>query len=295
MANENDYYSVLGVTKEASVDEIKKAYRKLALEYHPDRNKSKEAEGKFKEVTKAYEVLSDEGKRKAYDQFGHAAFEQGAGQQGPFGGAGQPRGGSYGPFTYSYSTGGEGPDFGFGGSGDPFDIFEQFFGGASPFGQRSRRPSYSLTLTFMEAAMGVEKQVTINGKSQKIKIPAGVDKGSRIRFGEYDVVVDIAPDKKFSREGADVMSDEEVSYAKAVAGGEVKVDTITGPVNIRIPAGTQSGIFIRLSGRGIQRLRGSGRGDHYVKIKIYVPKKITRRQKELLDEFEKESEQKRWY
>src|SRR5580704_8550522 len=139
MADSKDYYDILGVSKTASADEIKRAYRKLALQYHPDRNKTKEAEEKFKEVTKAYEVLSNEEKRKSYDQFGAAAFEQGAGQ-GPFGGAGGPfggfggaqggqGGGQYGPFSYTYSTNGQGFDFG--GFSDPFDIFEQFFGGGA--------------------------------------------------------------------------------------------------------------------------------------------------------------------
>src|SRR5882672_6130555 len=128
MADNKDYYDILSVSKSATADEIKKAYRKLALQYHPDRNKTKEAEEKFKEVTKAYEVLSSEEKRKTYDQFGHAAFEQGAGQ-GPFGGAGSPfggQGGQYGPFTYTYSTDSSGQGFDFGGATDPFDIFEQF-------------------------------------------------------------------------------------------------------------------------------------------------------------------------
>src|SRR3989344_2663920 len=154
MADTKDYYQTLGVTKSASTDEIKKAYRKLALQYHPDRNKGKDSETKFKEVTKAYEVLSDSQKKQTYDQFGHAAFEQGAGQ-GPFGGAGGPFGGfgqqQGGPFSYTYSTGGDGgAGFDFGGFSDPFEIFEQFFGGWSPFGARSRRQAYSLTLDFLE-------------------------------------------------------------------------------------------------------------------------------------------------
>src|SRR3989344_9484383 len=130
---EKDYYQILGVSKTASVGEIKKAYRKLALMYHPDKNKSKDAEAKFKEITKAYEVLSDSQKRQAYDQFGHSAFEQGfAGGQGPFGGFGQA--GRQGPFTYTYTTSGS-RDFGFdfGGFSDPFEIFEQFFFGAALF------------------------------------------------------------------------------------------------------------------------------------------------------------------
>jgi DnaJ-class molecular chaperone len=292
MASEKDYYQILGVPKTATLDEIKKAYRKLALEYHPDRNKTKEAADKFKEVTKAYEVLSNAEKRKTYDQFGHAAFEQGAGQ-GPFGGSqggpfgGGQRGGQYGPFTYTYSSGGGGADFDFGGFSDPFDIFEQFFGGGSPFGSRSRRPAYSLRISFDEAVHGAEKQVNINGKTQKIKIPAGVDRGSRMRFGEYDVVFDVTPDPKFAREGYDIVSEKEISFPKAALGGEISVPTIDGEIKIRIPAGTQPETLIRLAGRGVQKIQGSGRGNHYVKIRVTIPKKLTKEQKDLLEKLEK--------
>ncbi len=287
MAAQKDYYEILGVSKTASADEIKKAYRKLALEYHPDRNKTKEGEQKFKEVTKAFEVLSNAEKRQQYDQFGHAAFEQGAGQ-GPFG-AGGPfgqQGGQYGPFTYTYSTGGAGD---FGGFSDPFEIFEQFFGGGSPFGARQRRPAYSITISFDEAVHGTEKNVTIDGKSQKIKIPAGVDRGSRIRFDNYDVVVDVMPDKQFQREGYDIVADRELSFAQAAMGGEIEVETVDGNVKIRVPAGTQPNTLIRLSGKGVKHVRGNGKGDHYVRIKITVPKKLSNKQKQLLEEFEKES------
>jgi DnaJ-class molecular chaperone len=291
---DKDYYQILGITKSASADEIKKAYRKLALQYHPDRNKGKEAEGKFKEVTKAYEVLSDPQKRQTYDQFGHAAFEQGAGQ-GPFGGAGGPFGGfggRGGPFSYTYTTGGDGgAGFDFGGFNDPFEIFEQFFGGASPFG-RQRRQTYSLQIDFSEAVHGVAKKVNIGGKSQTIKIPAGVDEGSRIRFGDYDVVVSVTPDKKFQRQGFDIIGDKEISFAQAAMGGEVQIETIDGNLKIRIPGGTQSGTAIRLRGKGVSRLHGSSRGDHYVRIKVAVPKHLTGKQKELLKEFEGESSKK---
>ncbi len=286
MADSKDYYQVLGVSKSATLDEIKKAYRKLALEYHPDRNKTKEGEGKFKEVTKAYEVLGNEEKRKTYDQFGHAAFEQGAGNAG----GGGPFGGGQGPFTYSYSsTGGQGGDFG--GFADPFDIFEQFFGGGSPFGNaRSRNPVYSLRVSFEDAVHGAEKQVTINNKSQKVKIPAGVDSGSRIRFDGYDVVIDVAPDSRFGREGYDIVSDKNISFSQAALGAEVRVETIDGPIEIKIPSGTQSGVLIRLSGRGVPRLRASGKGDHYVRIKVVVPQRLTKRQKELLEELQAEDQ-----
>jgi DnaJ-class molecular chaperone len=286
MADNKDYYQILGVAKGATRDEIKKAYRKLALEFHPDRNKTKEGELKFKEVTKAYEVLSNEEKRKTYDQFGHAAFEQGggAGAGGPFGGAG----GRQGPFSYSYSSNGQNANFDFGGGVDPFDIFEQFFGGGSPFGQQSRRPTYSVTISFSEAVHGVEKNVTIDGKAQKIKIPAGVDSGSAIRFQDYDVAIRVTADARFARDGYDIVSEQEISYAQAALGAEISVETVGEKVKIKIPAGTQPGMLVRLSGRGVPRLQGSGRGDHYVRIKISVPKKLTRRQKELLEDLQKE-------
>lgn len=297
MAINKDYYTILGIPKTATLDEIKKAYRKLALEYHPDRNKSKESEEKFKEITKAYEVLSNDEKRRMYDQVGHAAFESGAaGGQGPFGSAGGFGGqaGQYGPFAYSYSTGG-GFDFDFGGYSDPFEIFEQFFGGASPFGARQRRPVYSATISFMEAAKGVEKEVVIDGKRQKIKIPQGVNNGSRIRFENYDIVIDILPDSRFAREDYDVISEKEISFAQAALGGEITVATIDGDIKIRIPQGTQPGALIRLNGRGIPHIRGSDRGNHYVRIKLTVPKKLTKHQKELLQAFQKEEGKQSWF
>lgn len=295
---EKDFYQVLGISKTASPEEIKKAYRKLALEYHPDKNKTKEAEGKFKEVTQAYEVLSDSTKKQQYDQFGHAAFTQGGGGQpggGPFGGG---QSGQYGPFSYSYSTGGNGAGgFDFGGFSDPFEIFEQFFGGGSPFSQgRARRQVYSIAIEFMEAVKGVEKRVTIGGKTQTIKIPPGVDNGNRIRFGDYDVVVEVNPNKQFKREGYDIISEKEISFPQAVLGSEVEVETVQGSVKIKIPASTQPETVIRLRGKGVQQVRGSGHGDHYVRIKVAVPKNLNARQKKLLEEFELEDKGKKsWF
>lgn len=295
MADAKDYYQVLGVSKGASADEIKKAYRKLALEYHPDRNKGKDAAAKFKEVTKAYEILSDPQKRQTYDQFGAAAFEQGAGQ-GPFGGAQ----GQYGPFTYTYySNGGQGGpnvDFDFGGFSDPFEIFEQFFGGASPFGAgRQRRPTYSLAIDFMDAVRGVTKEVVIEKKEQKIKIPAGVDNGSRIRFGDYDVIVQVNPHPKFQREGYDIVADEEISFAQAALGDTVSVETVQGPVKLKIPSGTQPGTVIRLAQRGVPYVNSSNKGNHYVRIKVTVPKNLTSEQKKLLEQFESSKGKKGWF
>lgn len=300
---EKDYYQSLGVSKTSSVDEIKKAYRKLALQYHPDRNKSPEAHEKFKEVTKAYEVLSDPKKRQTYDQFGAAAFEGGAaGGQGPFGGAGGPfggfggqQGGQYGPFTYTYSSSGGNGDFG-GGFADPFDIFEQFFGGASPFGRAQRRPTYRLSISFDEAMKGAEKNVTIDGKNQKIKIPKGVDTGSRVRFGDYDIVMEVSPDPHFQRQGYDLVTEEEVSFPKAALGTEVTVKTIDGTVRLKVPGGTQPNTVFRLRGKGVPHVKGSGRGDQYVKIIVTVPKSLSKRQRELLEEFDSDAASKKsWF
>jgi len=293
-----DYYQVLGVNKNSSQDEIKKAYRKLALQYHPDKNKSKDASDKFKEVGKAYEVLSDPQKRQTYDQFGAAAFEQGGpGGQGPFG-QGSPFGqqGGYGPFTYTYTTGGDSSDFDFGGFSDPFELFRQFFGGESPFTQRQQRPTYSITIDFLEAAKGTAKRVNIEGKSQTIKIPAGVDDGSRIRFDNYDIIIRVKSDPKFRREGYDVVSEKEISFLQAILGGVIQVETVQGPVKLRIPQGTQPDTVFRLAQKGISHLRGSGKGNHYARIKIIVPKNVSQKQKKLLEEFEEEGKHKKgWF
>ncbi|GDX62322.1 integrase [Candidatus Levyibacteriota bacterium] len=278
-----DYYKTLGVIKSASGDEIKKSYRKLALRYHPDRNKTKEGELKFKEVTKAYEILSDNQKRQTYDQYGAAAFEQDGGA-GPFGG-------QQGPFSSSYSTGNTGQGFDPSGFSDPFDIFEQFFGG----GSRQRRQSYSLTIDFMEAVKGVEKKVDIDGKNQSIKIPAGVDDGNRIRFNDFDIIVNIRADSRFQREGADIVSEMQVTFAKACLGDILQVVTVNGEVKLKMPAGTQPETVFRLREKGMPKLRGNSHGDHYVRIKVLVPKHLTKKQKDLLDALDQEVAKKTWF
>lgn len=296
MASQQDYYQTLGVSKSASDAEIKAAYRKKALEWHPDRNRTAGASEKFKEINEAYEVLSNADKKAAYDQFGHAAFQQGGmnGAGGPFGQQGQ--GGfqqGQGPFTYTYRTYGagdqnpfEGVDFG--GFSDPFEIFEQFFGGGFS-GQssrsRPRRQVYSLNITFAEAAKGTEKTVTFGGKNMTIKIPAGVDEGSRVRFGDFDIVISVAPDKRFQRRGADLFVEVEVSFPDAVLGTTVEVPTISSTVPLKVPAGTQPDALIRLRGYGVPVPRTGQKGDLYVRIKITVPSKLTHEQKELLEKF----------
>lgn len=293
MPGKRDYYEVLGVPRTASEAEIKAAYRKLALQWHPDRNKSPEAETKFKEINEAYEVLSDKEKRAAYDQFGHAAFEPGAGfggETGPFGGKTYTY--RQGPFTYTYTTygGGEGPDLGFdfGGFSDPFEIFAQFFGGASPFGagRASRKPRYSLSLSFMEAALGAEKEVVIEGKRRKIKIPAGVDDGSVIDFKDFYLTVDVLPDETFRREGLDIYVEKEITFPQAALGAIVEVPTLTGSLGLRVRPGTQPGTMIRLRGKGIKDAKTGRIGDEYVRLRVVVPTHLSRRQREVLEKFE---------
>ncbi|MDP3998430.1 MAG: DnaJ C-terminal domain-containing protein [bacterium] len=286
-----DFYEILGVAKNATPEELKRAYRKMALEWHPDRHQQdkKVAEEKFKEINEAYEILSKPDKRSAYDQFGRAAFEPGGmGAGGPFG-AGFGEGGKthrQGPFTYTYynsgGPGGQSSDWDTGGFADPFEIFEQFFGTASPFGQRQRKPVYSLRVDFMESVKGCEKEVVVGQKHRKIKIPAGVSDGVRIRFDEFDLLVEVKPDEVFQRHGDDLVVDFPLSFARAALGDIISVPTIDGPVKLRIQPGTQPGAMIRLRGKGAAHLRGSGRGDQYVRIRIEVPQRLTPQQKELL-------------
>lgn len=291
MAAKSDYYDILGVDKGSSADEIKKAYRKKALEWHPDKHKDnkEEAERRFKEINEAYQVLSDPQKKSAYDQFGHQAFAPGGAasgfgaQQGPF-----SQQGRWGPFTYTYtSSGGQNPFQGFD-FGDPFEIFEQFFGG-SPFGARSaRKPRYSITIDFMEAIEGVEKEVEIEGKKRKIKIPAGINEGSRINFDDFILSVDIRPHDVFEREGDDIFVRVLIPYSLAVLGGSTEVPTVDGDVKIKIRPGMQSGTMMRLRVKGAPRLRGRGRGDQYVRLQVVVPEKLSREQKRLIEELQEE-------
>ncbi len=283
MATKRDYYEILGVEKTVTPDELKKAYRQMAMKFHPDRNKEEGAEEKFKEINEAYEVISDEQKRKTYDQFGHAAFEGAAGMGGnPFGG-GFRQGG---PFTYTYSTSGGNPFEGYDDFSDPFDIFEQFFGGGFAGGQaRQRKPRYTLRVDFMDAVKGAEKKVTIDGKEHTIKIPAGADDGTRIRYEEFDITLDVLPHKKFRRDGYDIFIDQEIDFTTAALGGQTEVETLDDMLKLKVRAGTQSHTLIRLQGEGVQHVRGGGKGDMYVRLVVTIPKKLSRKQKKLLEQF----------
>ena len=278
-----DYYETLGIGKNATQSEIKTAYRKLALKWHPDKNKSKEAVEKFKKINEAYEVLSDPKKKSLYDQYGSAAFKGGVGNTGAY---------REGPFTYTYTTSGEGSPFGnvdFGGFSDPFEIFEQFFGFNSARRRQSRRSLYEITITFEEAVKGVEKNVVIKGKSKKIKIPAGIDNGSRVRFSDFDILVKIKNNTAFRRKGQDVFYEKEISLSKAILGGIVEVPTPDGEkIKIKVHSGTKPNSMLRLREKGIPYIHSSSRGDMYVVFKIAIPEKLTRKGKELLEELEGE-------
>ena len=314
-----DYYEVLGVSKSASADEIRKAHRKLVRQYHPDVNKNnKAAEEKFKEVQEAYDVLSDEHKRKAYDEFGHAGV--GAGGAGPGGvdpamyeayrRAQQGRGG-----RQRWSGGGvtvedfDPSDFGTGGGGDFGDIFEQLFGGSrggrghggraappQPEPTRGSDIEYPITLSFEDAARGttLPLQIRRGGRMEsiEIKIPPGVKDASRIRIkgkgdqgtsgehGDLYIITKVAPHPYYRRDGLDVLVDAPISVYEAILGTKVEVPTLDGPVTVTIPPGTSSSAKLRIKERGIHR--GTEKGDEYVVVKIIVPKGIDPEDKELL-------------
>ena len=356
MEDKRDYYEVLGVSKGATADEIKKAYRKITKANHPDLHPGdKQCEERFKEANEAYEVLSDEEKRKKYDQFGHAAFDPNAG----YGGAGFD---------------------GFGDLGDIFGDLFGSFGGFGGFGGQTRNPNAprrgenvrtSVNISFEEAAFGCEKEVTAprveqcpdcggsgcapgttpevcpdckgsgtvrtttrtpfgmaqstgpcskcrgTGKiihqpcktcrgmgrirrqhKMTVKIPAGIDDGqtiSRAGYGDTGtngvspgdllISVIVRPHAIFERAGNSVLMEQEISYAQATLGAEVEVPTLDGKVKLTIPEGTQPGAVFRMRGRGIPYLRGSGRGDQFVSVKVVVPKNLNANQKELLRQF----------
>jgi molecular chaperone DnaJ len=366
MATKRDYYDVLGVGKNASADEIKKAFRRAAIEHHPDRGGD---EAKFKEINEAYEVLKDESKRKRYDQFGHAGVGGAAGGN-PFDGFGGFGGG-----------GGQNVNFDFGDLGLG-DIFNSFFGGGQPGGgrrtQKGRDVETRVEISFEQAIFGTEVELNMNiedtcdhckgttvepghelktcdqcggsgqvvnvtrtifgniqqamicpkcggrgkipekactvchGKGTRVKnqrimlkIPAGIDDGATIRLREHgeaiangpkgDLYVNIRvkPHKKFTREGELILSDEHVGMVDAALGTEIEVETVDGPVRMKVPAGTQSGSDFKLSGHGVPRLKSDTRGAHIVTIIVDTPTKLTKQQKELLEFFNSGSPEKK--
>ena len=363
MSAKKDYYEVLGVPRSSTADEIKKAYRKLALQHHPDKHKGdKKAEEKFKEIGEAYEVLSDQQKRDAYDRYGHRAFAPGAGM----GGAG----GFHDPFEVFREV------FNSGGAGGGIfgDIFEGAFGGTGGGrrGSRSNQGSdlrYDLEIEFMEAVRGCEKEVTIRrpvscspcqgsgaapgskavtcttcrGQGQvavsrgffsiaqtcpkcsgtgqsiqnpckschgegrveenariKLKIPAGVDTGSRLRSvgqgeagsrggssGDLYVVLTVRSHPVFEREEHDLFCDVPVAFSQLALGAEISIPSLDGEMTLKIPAGTSSNKVFRIRGQGVPSVSGRGRGDLHIRTQVEVPKHLNSAQKEALEHFAK--------
>lgn len=299
-----EYYEILGVSKDASEDDIKKAYKNLAKEHHPDVAKNKEeAEKKFKEINEAYQVLKDPQKRKQYDQFGSAAFNGGAGGGNPFGG-----GQGQGPFTYQYTWGGGDGQSPFG-DVDPFDIFEEVFGFRGFGGARRPRKGknlyYSLNISFVDSIKGTTKKIRVGKDEFDVKIPAGVNNGTELKLegkggeapekgmpnGDLFLSLEVDEDSIFVRQGYDLFAEHHISISQAVLGDKIKVRVIDpsssdgfGEVSLKIPSGTQSGTNFRLSEKGMPRLRGNGRGDIYYRIKVEIPTKINRQQKKLFEE-----------
>ena len=356
-----DYYEILGIGKNASTDEIKKAYRKAAVKFHPDKEGGDET--KFKEASEAYEILKDSQKRQRYDQFGHA----GVGGNGSAGAGGNPFGGFGGFNGQSVNF-----DFGNGGFGD---IFSQFFGGNGSSRERGPRRGrdveVSLQLSFEEAVFGVEEKIEIEmddecshchgttvepgydmktcptckgagqlnrvmntifgpiqqavtcetcggrgkvpekicticrGKgierrrrSIKLKVPAGIDDGATIRLKEHGeavgngqkgdlyVHIRVKAHKYFTREGDIILSEQHIGMIDATLGTEVNVDTVDGKVRMKVPAGTQSGTDFKLSNHGVSHLQSGKRDPHIVSIIVDIPTRLSRKQKELLKEFD---------
>ncbi len=359
-----DYYEVLGVSKSASPDELKKAYRRLAVEHHPDRGGD---EIKFKEISEAYEVLKDEQKRKRYDQFGHAGVGSSAASDGnPFGGFGGFGAGGQGGQEFNFDFG----DLGLG------DILGSFFGGSA--GSHSSQPNRgrdvetTIEINFEQAVFGAEVELDLSledtcqhckgdgaepgyelktcdeckGSGQitrvtrtmfgniqqartcpkchgrgkipekecsvcdgkgthrrrqdiKLKVPPGIDDGAVIRLhergeavmsapkGDLYVNIRVKPHKRFTREGELILSNQHISMVEAALGTEIEVETVDGPVRMKVPAGTQSGTDFKLSGHGVPHLRGSSRGAHIVTILVDTPTKLSHDQKEILEKLAK--------
>ena len=288
-----DYYEILGVNRGATPEEIKKAYRKLAVQYHPDKNPGdKAAEEKFKEASNAYSVLSDPEKRHVYDTRGHAGVN-GMGFEGY-----TTMDDIFANLNLDDILGRSG--FGrFGGFGGFGDAFGDAFGQRRTAGPtRGRDLRMNLSVPFADAVLGSEKEVNVQGKRLTLKIPPGIQDGQTLRIrghgehfgngisGNLLVTVSVHPHPTLTREGADLLTDAKISMTTAALGGSVRVKTLTGDVDLKVPSGAQPGQQLRLRGRGA--VDASGRkGDLRVRLVVEIPKSLSRKQRNLLKELEK--------
>ena len=299
-----DYYKTLGINKNVSIEDIKKAYRKLALKYHPDKNPNdKKAEEKFKKISEAYAVLGNEEKRKQYDSFGADMFSQKYSQEDIF------RGFDLNEILRSFG-------FSFGGPGGKrtrsytyrtSDPFSEIFGEEMLKQQQQQQVArkgedlnYNISITLEESAFGAEKKLSVKkmGATEEIniKIPPGISTGKKLRLagkglpginggppGNMYLKVSIDPHPIFARDVCDIYIEKSISFSQATLGTSIDVPTLNSSVKrIKIPAGTQNNTKIRMKGFGIPHLKGKGKGDQYVRITIAVPKKLTKEQTELL-------------
>jgi curved DNA-binding protein len=293
-----DYYKILGVERNASEDEIRKSYRKLAMQYHPDRNPNdKQAEERFKEINEAYQVLSDPQKRGHYDRLGSDYSNwQRRGAPGDF------NWDQYGGFP-----GGVRVEYGdiddlFGGAGGFSDFFRTIFGrGAEGAGggtrtrQQPQGYQQELEITLEEAFNGTTRLLQSDGKQKQVRIPAGVRTGSKVRVAgagpnglDLYLIVDVKDDPRFERRGNDLHTTATVNVFTAVLGGEAEVETLSGKVKLNIPAGTQPEQVFRLAGRGMPSVKNANeKGDLYVRLKVQIPKYLSAKQRELLEEASK--------
>src|SRR6266545_2013767 len=292
-----DYYKILGVERSASEDEIRKAYRKLAMKFHPDRNPNdKEAEERFKEINEAYQVLSDTKKRAHYDQLGsdYSNWQQ-RGAPGDFNWDQYGGGGFPGGVRVEYSD----LDDLFGGAGGFSDFFRTIFGrGAEGAGtgtrarQQPQGYQQEFTITLDEAYNGTTRLLQSDGKQKQVRIPAGVRTGSKVRVAgagpnglDLYLIVDVQEDKRFERRGNDLHTTAMVGLFTALLGGEAEVETLSGKIKLNVPAGTQPEQVFRLAGRGMPSVKNANeKGDLYVRLKVQIPKYLSPKQRELLEE-----------
>ena len=287
-----DYYKILGVARNASMDEIRKAYRKLAMQYHPDKNPGdKGAEERFKEINEAYQVLSDDKKRAHYDRLGDSYSRwQTSGQPGSF---------NWDDFV-SRGRGGTRVDYSdiedmFGGSGFS-DFFSTIFGmGNTAANARSQGYQQPVQISLEEAYHGTMRQLQADKRKMQVRIPAGVKTGSKVRVAgagpqglDLYLVIDVRDDERFERNGYDLHTTASVDIFTAVLGGEAEVETLDGKIKLNIPAGTQPEQVFRLAGRGMPHLKDAkAKGDLFVKLKVQIPKRLSSKQRQLLEEASK--------